>query len=114
MKLKLVWFFLAFFLSACSTPKKEVPIAPYVPNLANGSKIYQDQCKGCHDQGVHGAPSIKEPEEWDLQRLTRAGSSKQHQLMGYLRPTNLKLTEHEEKDALYFIQHQLDDRDKDY
>ena len=114
MKLRAVVVLLGCFLAACSTPKKEVPVAPYVPNLANGTKVYQEQCKTCHDKGSHGAPSIKEPEEWDLQRLTRAGSSKQHQLMGYLRPTTLKLSENDEKDALYFIRQQLDDRDKDY
>ena len=100
-------------IAGCSTPKKETAPLAYRPNLEHGSKVFIGLCSSCHDKGEQSAPSLRDPEEWDLQKLSRPGIVRQHMNMSYLSRAR-SLSEADERDALFFIQSTLNDRDKEY
>lgn len=100
-------------VAGCSTPKKNVQQA-YQPNLEHGTTIYRTLCSECHDAGALGAPELKVTEDWDIQRLSRPGVVKQHLTMNYISSAPSALSSEDEADVLYYIRHELGERDKDY
>ena len=97
----------------CSGAKKTVKQA-YQPDLAKGASIYRTQCSQCHDTGDYGAPELKMAEDWDLQTLGRPGIVKQHRAMNVVFPASSRLSDEDEADALYYIRHELGEKNKDY
>ena len=113
MKKILVVMGMLTLVAGCSGAKKTVKQA-YQPDLAKGASIYRAQCSQCHDTGDYGAPELKMAEDWDIQTLSRPGIVKQHQTMNVVFPASSRLSDEDEADALYYIRHELSERERDY
>ena len=101
-------------LTACnSTAPTREDSAP--ADVAHGQAIYKERCSACHDSGKN-APSIREPEEWDTQRLATADIIRKHQSM--LMPSGMsapgRLSGKDEKDVLAYVKSALDEAELKY
>jgi cytochrome c2 len=85
------------------------------PDTAHGQSLYKDRCSACHDAGKN-APSIKEPEEWDTQRLAASDIIRKHQSMrmpaGFAAPGHLSAKD--EKDVLAYLKIALEEAELKY
>jgi mono/diheme cytochrome c family protein len=108
----IVGFIFMTFLAGCSNAPVVPP--PYQPDLANGKALYVGQCGGCHDSGNRNAPSIRDPEEWDIQTLTRPGIVRQHLALNLLSPAGARLSEYDEMDVLSYVHQEIGDREANY
>lgn len=85
------------------------------PNADHGKTIYKQQCVGCHDAG-RSAPSLREPEEWDIQQLETPDILRRHQSMrmpsGFAAPS--RLSAQDEKDVLYFVKTVIEEAELKY
>lgn len=101
-------------LSACAG-ESPPPMGKQGPNAAHGKVIYQSQCAGCHDAGKN-APSIRDPEEWDLKSLDAPGIVGRHRVMrmpsGY--PAPIRLSTQEEADVLDYIARTVEEAEQRY
>ena len=108
----LLGFIFMALVAGCSNTQVEK--TPYQPDIAHGMTLYAGQCGGCHDSGTRNAPSIRDPEEWDIQTLTRPGIVHQHLAMNLLRGSSARLSEYDEADVLFFIHREIGDREANY
>jgi mono/diheme cytochrome c family protein len=112
---RLLFLFLSgSFLMACSSS----PPAPEVvkaPDAAHGRSLYQQQCAGCHDAGKN-APSLRDPEDWDIKHLNAPGIIQKHQSMrmppGFKGPG--RLTPEDERDVLFYLRTAIDEAELKY
>jgi len=74
-----VLFLSGSLLMACSG-SPPAPEATKAPDAAHGRLLYQQQCAACHDAGKN-APSLRDPEDWDIKHLDAPGIVQKHQSM---------------------------------
>jgi cytochrome c5 len=104
-------------IAGCTVSKpKEESLTRYKPDVAQGKGIYLARCASCHDSGKAGAPSIREPEEWDVQKLAQTGILDHHKLKNLigLSPNGLPLSGHAEADVLAYIMEEVVESDTRY
>jgi mono/diheme cytochrome c family protein len=106
-------FIFLIILTGCS--QSELDAQSYEPDYSQGMAVYEGQCGRCHDSGKKNAPSIKDPEEWDIQTLMRPGIVGQHFSMRLLHgPSQTRLSQYDEADVLYYIRQEIGDREESY
>lgn len=110
----LVLFLSGFLLMACSgTPP--APQAAKPPDAAHGRSLYQQQCAACHDAGKN-APSLRDPEDWDIKHLDTPGIVQKHQAMrmpsGFRGPG--RLAPQDERDILFYLRTAIDEAELKY
>ncbi len=99
---------------ACSgTPP--APEVAKAPNAAHGMLLYKEQCAACHDAGKN-APSLRDPEDWDIKHLNAPGIVQKHQSMrmppGFRGPAHLAAQD--ELDILFYLRTAIEEAELKY
>lgn len=106
---------LALLLLASCAGESPPPSKGPGPSYEKGKTIYRQQCAGCHDAGKN-APSIRDPEEWDLGSLNAPGIVGKHKVMrmpsGY--PAPISLSGQDETDVLFYIARTVEEAEQRY
>ena len=101
-------------LMACSG-SPPAPEAVKAPDAVHGRALYQQQCAACHDAGKN-APSLRDPEDWDIKLLDAPGIVQKHQSMrmpsGYRGPG--RLAPQDERDILFYLRTAIDEAELKY
>lgn len=101
-------------LMACSG-SPPAPEAVKAPDAVHGRALYQQQCAACHDAGKN-APSLRDPEDWDIKLLDSPGIVQKHQSMrmpsGYRGPG--RLAPQDERDILFYLRTAIDEAELKY
>lgn len=106
-------FIMPVILAGCA--QSELESQPYQPDYSHGMALYEGKCGSCHDNGKKNAPSIKDPEEWDIQTLTNPGIVEQHRRMRFLGGVDpVRLSQYDEADVLFYIHQEIGDREASY
>ena len=104
-------------ITGCSASKtKKEASLPYQPDIAQGKLVYETRCASCHDSGKRGAASIREPEEWDTQKLAQPGILNHHQAKNLVRSSanGISSSDHSEADVLAYIMKEVVENEKGY
>lgn len=109
-----ILLFSGILLIAC-TGSPPAPEALKTPDAAHGRSLYQQQCAACHDAGKN-APSLRDPEDWDIKHLDAPGIVQKHQSMrmppGFKGPS--RLTPQDERDILFYLRTAIDEAELRY
>lgn len=110
----LVLLFSGSLLMACSGSPPAPEVAK-VPDAAHGRSLYQQQCAACHDAGKN-APSLRDPEDWDIKLLDGPGIVQKHQSMrmpsGFKGPG--RIGPQDERDILFYLRTAIDEAELKY
>lgn len=75
----------AMALSACdNTQTDEMVDEPVASTTMSGQEAYEQQCAGCHETGMHGAPVVGDRAYWENRSRLWQAVIMDHAKTGYL------------------------------